>query len=324
MALGHLRVVIPGGSGQLGQVLARHFHEQGHCVTTLSRHPKPAPWKSIAWTGYDLGDWAGAVDGADVVINLAGRSVNCRYNSANRREIKYSRVITTGVVGQAIASAVRPPALWLNASTCAIYRHSVDRAMDEVTGEILENDPSVPRKWAFSVDVATSWERALWAPNTPHTRRIALRSAMVMSPDRGGAFDHLLRLVRLGLGGTAGPGTQFVAWIHDVDFIRAAEFLIEREDLSGAINLCSPCPEPNRHFMRRLRHAWCTTYFGLPAPGPILSVGAALLRTEPELLLKSRRVSPRRLRESGFEFHFPNWRAASQDLVHRWRELNGD
>jgi uncharacterized protein len=315
-----LQIVVPGGSGQVGQILARHFHEQGHHVTTISRHAKPAEWRTIRWDGLELGDWVQDIDGSDVVINLAGRSVDCRYNAANRREIKNSRTITTGLVGQAIAAAKRPPALWLNASTATIYRHSVDRAMDDITGEIGGNEPGAPETWRFSIDVATSWERAFFAAQTPRTRKVALRSAMIMSPDRGGVFDALLHLVRLGLGGTSGPGTQFVSWIHDVDFIRSIEFLVEHRELEGVVNVCSPCPVPNRYFMRCLRHAWCTTYIGLPAPRWALAAGAILLRTETELVLKSRRVVPARLLKAGFEFHFPNWRGAAQDLVHRWRE----
>jgi hypothetical protein len=315
-----LQIVIPGGSGQVGQILARHFHEQGHHVTVLSRHAKPAEWRTIRWDGMELGDWVQDIDGCDVVINLAGRSVNCRYNAANRRQIKNSRTITTGLVGKAIAAAARPPAVWLNASTATIYRHSLDRAMDEAAGEIGGKEPGAPETWGFSIDVATSWERAFFAAETPHTRKVALRSAMIMSPDPRGLFDTLLHLVRLGLGGTSGPGTQFVSWIHAVDFIRAVEFLIGHEELEGAVNVCSPCPVPNRYFMRCLRHAWCTTYIGLPAPGWALSMGAMFLRTETELILKSRRVVPARLLNAGFEFHFPNWRGAAQDLVHRWRE----
>ncbi len=321
---GHLRIVIPGGTGQVGQILARHFHEQGHCVTVLSRHPKPAEWKSVLWDACELGYWAETIDGADVVINLAGRSVNCRYNAANRRAIKNSRTITTGLVGQAIAQAAHPPPLWLNASTATIYRHTLDHAMDEATGELGGNEPSVSSKWSFSVDVAASWERALFAAETPRTRRVAMRSGMIMSPDSGGVFDTLLRLVRYGLGGSAASGQQFVSWIHDVDFIRAIDFLIAREELSGVVNICSPRPVPNRHFMRCLRHAWCTQYIGIPASKWMLEIGAILLGTETELILKSRRVIPRRLLTSGFEFHFPNWRGAAQDLVHRWQQLHGD
>jgi uncharacterized protein (TIGR01777 family) len=319
-----LRIVIPGGTGQVGQILARHFHERGHRVTVIARHPKPAEWDMVEWDAHHLDQWALAMDGADVVINLAGRSVNCRYNAANRREIKNSRTITTGLVGEAIARSSHPPQLWLNASTATIYRHALDAPMDEATGELGGSEPGVPVKWRFSIDVATSWERSFFAADTPRTRRIALRSAMIMSPDAGGIFDTLLQLVKWGLGGAAGNGQQYVSWIHDVDFTRAIEHLIEHEDLSGVVNVSSPFPVPNRDFMCCLRQSWCTSYVGLPAPKWILALGAVLLRTETELVLKSRRVVPRRLLESGFEFHFPNWRGACQDLVQRWRELHCD
>ena len=198
-----LRIVIPGGSGQVGNVLARHFHGQGHSVTVLSRHPEPSSWQVLPWNGRELGTWTNAIDGADIVVNLAGRNVNCRYTPANRREIMDSRILSTRVVAQAIAQAAKPPALWMNTSTATIYRHALDRAMDESTGELGGHEADAPSTWSFSIDVATSWEREFFAADTPHTRRIALRSAMTMSPDPGGIFDTLLRLVRAGLGGKA-------------------------------------------------------------------------------------------------------------------------
>lgn len=319
-----LRIVLPGGSGQIGQILARHFHEQGHSVTVIARHPKQAKWQTIYWDANTLGDWTSVLEGSDVVINLAGHTVNCRYNDANRREIKNSRIFTTNLIGQAIARSANPPRLWMNASTATIYRHALDRPMDEVNGELGGNEPNIPRKWQFSIDVATGWERTLFAADTPRTRRIALRSAMVMSPDRGGVFDALLGLVQWGLGGPAGSGRQYVSWIHDVDFVRAIEFLITHEEFSGPVNISSPFPLQNRKLMFCLRRAWCTSYVGLPAPTWALAIGAIFLRTETELVLKSRRVVPRLLLDAGFEFHFPNWRGACQDLVQRWRELNGD
>jgi uncharacterized protein (TIGR01777 family) len=319
-----LRIVLPGGSGQIGQILARHFHEQGHSVTVIARHPKPAEWRTVYWDANTLGDWVSVIDGSDLVINLAGHTVNCRYNDTNRREIKNSRIFTTNLVGQAIARSSNPPRLWMNASTATIYRHALDRPMDEIGGELGGSEPNVPPSWQFSIDVATGWERTLFAAETPHTRRIALRSAMVMSPDRGGIFDALLGLVQWGLGGRAGSGHQYVSWIHDVDFIRAIEFLIAHEELSGPVNISSPFPVQNWKMMYCLRRAWCTSYIGLPAPKWALAIGALVLRTETELILKSRRVIPRRLLDAGFEFHFPNWRGACQDLVQRWRELNCD
>lgn len=315
-----LRIVIPGGSGQLGHILARHFYEQDHSVTVLARRPVPADWNVVLWDGCTQGPWASVIDGADVVINLAGRSVNCRYNAHNRREILESRVASTRAVGEAIAAASSPPAVWLNASTATIYRQSFDRPLDE-TGELGGNEPDVPGKWRFSIQVATAWEQALADAQAPKTRKIALRSAMVMSPDPGGVFDRLLLLVRCGLGGAAGSGEQFISWVHHADFERAVEFLIDHEELSGPVNLASPAPVPDRDFMHCLRQCWCPSYIGLSSPRPVLELGALVLRTETELMLKSRRVVPGRLTAAGFEFHFPEWRGACCDLVERWRKL---
>jgi uncharacterized protein (TIGR01777 family) len=316
-----LHIVIPGGSGHLGTLLARHFHEQNQFVTVISRYPKAREWQTVHWEPNETGPWTESLSGADVVINLAGRSVNCRYNAQHRREIENSRIVTTALIGEAIAQSASPPRLWLNASTATIYRQSEDEPMDEITGEMGGNEPDLPSSWQFSIDVATSWERAFFSAETPQTRKVALRSAMVMSPDNGGAFDAFLRLVRYGVGGRAGSGRQFVSWIHDVDFIRSIEFLISREDLTGPANICSPFPVTNEEFMWDLRRAWSPAYIGIPLPRPLLELGAFLLRSETELVLKSRRVIPRRLLDAGFEFHFPNWRGASQDLVRRWRDL---
>ncbi len=276
----------------------------------------------VHWDGQELGPWAETLDGADVVINMAGRSVNCRYNAGNQRAIRYSRIFTTSLVGQAIARAARPPHLWMNASTATIYRHSLDRDMTEARNELGGGEPNLPSTWRFSIDVAKDWERSFFAAETPQTRKIALRSAIVMNPDTGGAFDMLLRIVRMGFGGRAGSGKQYVSWIHDVDFIRALEFLIAHEDFDGVVNIASPCPLPNREFMCCLRREWCTSYVGIPAAEWMLAIGAIFLRTETELLLKSRRVVPGRLLDANFEFHFPNWRGACQNLVARWRDLH--
>jgi len=314
-----LRIVIPGGSGQIGQILARHFHAKGHTVRILARHVRPGPWWTTLWDGRQMGSWAKELDGADLVVNLAGSTVNSRYTKGNRKAIKESRVRTTELIGQAIAKASRPPALWINASTATIYRHSLDRPMDEATGEIGGNEPKIPSSWRFSIDVATSWERAFFDARTPATRRIAIRSSMVLSPDKGGVFDVLSKLVRRGLGGTAGPGNQFFSWIDDLDFVQAIEYLIANDKLEGPINVCSPNPIPNREFMRALRKAWGIP-IGLPTASWMLAVGAVLMRTETELVLKSRRVVPGRLLKEGFEFNHPDWPSAAQDLVRRWRE----
>lgn len=317
-----MRVVLPGGSGQVGTVVARHFHAAGHDVVVIARTSRAnAPWRTVQWDGQTLGDWTREIDGADIVINLAGRSVNCRYNPANRREIKESRVVTTKLVGQAIAQASRPPALWLNASTATIYRHALDRPMDEATGKLGGNEPDAPDTWRFSIDVAKSWEEAFFAANAPGARKIALRSALIVSPDRGGIFDTLLSLVRHGVGGTSGSGKQFVSWVHDEDFVRALDYIIAHGDIDGVVNIASPNPLPNKEFMARLREAWGTK-IGLPATEWMLEIGAVFLRTETELVLKSRRVVPGRLLAHGFEFKFPHWPAAACDLVERWRNDN--
>jgi len=313
-----MKIVIPGGSGQVGTILARHFHANRHDVVVLSRTPAAAPWRVVSWDAQRLGPWIAELDGADVVINLAGRSVNCRYTAANRRAIKESRLLSTHVVGEAIREATRPPRVWLQASTATIYAHRYDAPNDERTGIIGGSEPNAPDTWRFSIDVATSWETALDAANTPRTRKVAMRSAMIMSPDRGGVFDVLLGLVRRRLGGRVGDGKQFVSWIHDVDFIRAVEFLIDR-DLSGPVNLAAPEPLPNVEFMRVLREAWGVR-LGLPATRWMVELGTWMLRTESELVLKSRRVVPGRLLEAGFTFRFPTWLKAARDLCRRWKE----
>ncbi len=313
-----MKIVLAGGSGQIGTLLARHFHKQDHQAVVIARSPQNAPWRFVQWDGATLGDWAGELERADVLINLAGRSVNCRYTPANRRTIKESRVQSTVLLGQAVARLFHPPRLWMNASTATIYRHALDRPMDEDTGEIGGSERDCPSSWRFSIDVATSWEEAFFSAVTPRTRKVALRSAMTMSPDPGGIFAMLLRLVRFGLGGTAGSGEQFVSWIHDVDFIRSIEFLTTHEEFDGPVNLSAPGPLPNREFMHALRHAWGTS-IGLPATRSMLELGALFLRTETELILKSRRVIPGRLLQAGFEFQFPYWPEAAGDLVKRWR-----
>ncbi|MCM3876797.1 MAG: TIGR01777 family oxidoreductase [Thermoanaerobaculia bacterium] len=315
-----MKVVIPGGSGQVGTILARAFLAAGHEVIVLSRQDRSAPWRVVRWDGETADEWCTELDGADVVINLAGRSVNCRYTPANRRAIKESRVRAIRVIGDAIARASRPPRVWLQASTATIYAHRYDAANDEATGLLGGSEPATPDTWRFSIDVATSWESAARESITPRTRKVLLRSAIILSPDRGGPFDLLLRLVRCGLGGQAGDGRQYVSWIHDQDFTRAILWLIEQDGFEGAVNVAAPNPVTNGEFMGSLRAAWGIR-FGLPAATWMLEIGAVLLRTETELILKSRRVVPGRLLEAGFTFQFPAWSEAARDLCERHRRL---
>jgi uncharacterized protein len=313
-----MKIVIPGGSGQVGRMLARHFREQGHAVTVLSRTPRTEPWRVTVWDGVTLGPWVADLQESDVLINLAGRSVNCRYHAANRRAILESRLRSTGLLNNIFACLNPVPRLWINASTATIYRHALDRPMDEATGELGGNEPGAPDTWNFSIDVAKAWEEAFFSTPTPLTRKVAIRSAMTFSPDRGGVFDTFLGLVRHRLGGPQGRGDQFVSWVHETDFCRAIDFLMEREELAGVVNVASPNPLPNREFLEILCEAWGIR-FGMPTRGWMLEIGTFLLRTESELVLKSRRVVPGRLLSAGFQFQFPEWRAAARDLVERWR-----
>lgn len=317
-----MKIIIPGGSGQVGTVLARKFHAVGHEVVVLSRNPGSAAWRTIPWDAETLGPWAAEVDGADVVINMAGRSVNCRYGPENRRLILESRVNSTRAVGAAIAESKNPPRLWLQAATATIYADRYDAPNDEATGVIGGSEPNAPDTWRFSIEVAKAWEAALNDSETPDTRKIALRSAMTMSPDRGGIFDVLSGLVRVGLGGKVWHGRQFVSWIHETDFLAAIDWLIEHEDFDGPVNLAAPNPLPYAEFMKGLRKAW-NMPVGLPAARWMVGIGTFVMRTESELVLKSRRVVPGRLLEAGFEFQFPHWPAAAEELVSRRKGNSG-
>lgn len=238
------RLILPGGAGYLGRVLTRYFIGQGYEVVVLTRRvpdtPAPEHVRFLAWDGKTLGDWAATIDGAAAVVNLAGKSVNCRYNEANKQAIYDSRLHSTTVVGEAIAACAVPPPVWLNASSATIYRDSQakgpaeDRPMDEATGEPGEG---------FSVDVCRKWEQAFFeAPTPPATRKVALRTTIVFGPTPGGAMDMFRLLARIGLAGPMGGGRQYVSWIHEEDFARAVEFLIARADLSGPVNLAGVVP----------------------------------------------------------------------------------
>jgi len=311
-----MKIVIPGGTGQVGTILARYFHKTGHDVVVFGRHPVKAPWRVLDWDAKTMGDWIKEIELADAVINLAGRNVNCRYTLENRRLIMESRVQATQVIGKAISESSRPPRVWLQAGTATIYSHRYDSPNDEATGLIGGSEPDAPLKWRFSIEVAQAWERAAQDAMTPHTRKVLMRSAMIMSPDAGGIFDTLLRLVRFGLGGRVGSGRQYVSWMHDQDFVNAILWLIDNDAVEGVVNLAAPHPLPYSEFMRVLRAEWGIP-IGLPATKWMLEIGALFLQTESELVLKSRRVIPGRLVQSGFRFQFPSWVDAARDLCRR-------
>ncbi|RRR99529.1 TIGR01777 family oxidoreductase [Glycomyces terrestris] len=312
-----MKIVIPGGTGNLGAVLERGLLAAGHRITVLTRNPT-AP-HHLHWDGRTLGPWTEALEGADAVVNLAGRAVHIREDAAYRDEVMASRVDSTRVIGEALAAAEHPPAVWLQASTATIYAHTFDRANDEETGVIGGAEPGVPARWSYSIDIARAWERALDEAQTPRTRKVAMRTAIVMNPDRGSAFDAFCRMARLGIGGPVAGGRQFVSWIHEEDFARAVLFLIERDDLAGPVNLAAPHPLRQRDFMRILRRAMGVR-FAVPATGWMAEIGALVLRSDTEVLLKSRRVVPARLEAAGFEFRHPAWEAAAAALVAAKRE----
>jgi len=313
-----MKIILAGGTGQVGRMLLRAWTHAGHDCVVLTRHPSPTlAARSVAWNGCTLGPWVTELDGADLVVNLAGRSVNCRYTEKNLGWMMRSRVESTRVLGQAIAFVGNPPKLWLQAGTSTIYAHRHDAPNDEATGLIGGAEPGVPALWKRSIDIALAWEAELDAAPTPRTRKVSLRSAMIMSPDRGGVFSAFATLCSLGMG-PQGDGTQYVSWIHEQDFIAALDFIIRHEHLAGAINLCAPHPLTNRAFVAAL-HTALGRRLSVRAPSWVLETGALIIRTETELLLKSRRVIPGRLLDAGFRFQFPEWPSSAADLVRRWR-----
>ncbi len=308
-----MRFVIAGASGFMGRSLAARFGESGDEVLTIGRERADATW------GDDTGILA-VVDGADVLINLAGKSVNCRYGPANRAEILRSRVETTRALARAVSAAARPPRLWLNSSTATIYRHAEDRAMTESTGELGNG---------FSVEVARAWEEAFFESELPSTRRVALRTAIVLGD--GSALVPLLNLARIGFGGAQidGPwfrsrrrvaagtfheygargGRQRFSWVHLDDVFGIIGFLIAHEDIDGVVNVSSPNPVDSVTVMRSIRRALGMP-FGIPLHRWVLEPGAWAIRTETELVLKSRWVVPERLLAAGYVFAHPEIDAA--------------
>lgn len=306
------RLILPGGNGFLGRLLTEWFTGRGWDVVVLARRPardRPGV-RDVRWDGETLGRWARELESADALVNLAGRSVDCRYHARNRRAILDSRLNSTRVLADAVRACDQPPRVWLNSSTATIYKHSLERAMDESS----EIGATPAAKDAFSIEVATRWERALDDAVAPHTRKVALRTAMVLADVPGTVYCVLRRLARLGLGGAMGSGKQFVSWIHHVDFCRAIEWLIDHNELTGPVNLSAPVPVTNREMMRILRRTFSAP-IGLPATEWMLEIGAFLLRTETELVIKSRRVVPGRLLESGFMFEHPQFEPAIREIA---------
>ena len=305
------RIVLAGGSGHLGTLLAKHLSNSGSEIVVLSRSPQAnsKTARFVTWDAASVGDWQRELDGAFGIINLTGRSVNCRYTEKNRRDIMQSRVLSTTAIGKAITKCSSPPPVWLNASTATIYKHSYDKPMDE-NGEMAGTHDA---KDEFSVEVALAWEKALFEAQTPNTRKVALRISMVLSDEEGSVFPVLRGLVRKGMGGAMGGGRQYVAWIHQHDFCRAIDWILTHPQFSGGVNVAAPNPITNRDMMRTLRQV-CGVPIGLPAARWMLEIGAFFMRTETELMLKSRRAIPGKLLIDGFQFQFSTFEQAAQNL----------
>ncbi|AHM61570.1 hypothetical protein D770_16580 [Flammeovirgaceae bacterium 311] len=297
--------MIAGGSGFLGSLSARYFLSQGWRVVVLSRsrQKRSRLIKHLLWDGKSIGPWQQELEDAEVLLNLSGRSVDCRYTKANRQEILSSRLDSTRCLAEAVAACKNPPRLWINASSATIYRHSYE-PQDEYRGEAGKG---------FSVAVCQQWEKAFYEKPLPGVRKVALRMGIVLGRNAG-ALVPMKQLVQLGLGGWFGRGTQYMSWLHQQDYLRILSFIIDTPAAEGNINATAPQPIPNRPFLKAMRRAMGTP-FGLPLPNPLLSLGALLIRTETELILKSRCVVPSRLQELGFRFQYSRAEEALQDLL---------
>jgi len=301
------KLIIAAGTGFLGQVLVNHFKNKFDEIVILTRGKSKTinGIKYVNWNAKTFSGWENELENATVLINLAGKSVDCRYTKENKKEILWSRIQSTRILNKAVLNCTNPPKHWLNSSTSTIYRFSLDKQMDEVNGEI-GND--------FSINVALSWEKAFYKTETPNTLKTALRTSIVLGK-KGGAFIPLKTLAKTGFGGKQGKGNQFISWIHEEDFANAIDFIIQKE-ITGVINIVSPQPVRNADFMQKLRKA-VGFPFGIPMNTFLLKIGSFIIRTEPELVLKSRNVIPKRLLENGFEFKFGNIDEAFGNLLNK-------
>lgn len=300
------KIILAGGSGYLGTLLARYFADKVRSIVILTRG---ATWQrgnlqAVSWDGANDGPWQTHLEGADLLVNLTGKNVNCRYTQVNRREILGSRVAATEALGRAVAAAQVPPKVWVQFTSATIYRHAEDFAMDEIAGEI---------GYGFSVDVCRQWEKTFWAQPAPQTRKVILRTGIVLGRQNG-AFPRLLNLVRLGLGGHQGNGRQYISWIHEADVAGIVEWVATNPSATGVYNCTAPGPVPNAQFMELMRKAYGVPV-GLPTPAWLLEMGARLIGTETELVLKSRWVVPAKLLLAGYLFQFSQAGPAIHDLI---------
>jgi uncharacterized protein len=300
------KVIIAGGSGFIGKKLSQHYIAKGCEVVVLTRK-KPHEESGIRFAQWDaktLGPWSNELEGASLLINMVGRSVDCRYNRENKKQIYESRIDSTRILGKAVNNVLNPPLLWLNSSSATIYRHAEDRQMDEATGDIGTG---------FSVDVCKKWEEAFFDCETTKTRKVALRSSIVLGKN-GGALKPLINLSKLGFGGYQGNGKQYFSWVHEDDLIAAIDFVFSHQEIQGVINIASPYPQTNKELMHLLRKI-LKVPFGIPMPKFLLEFGAFIINTETELILKSRNVIPGVLLDNGFVFKYPRLEQALEDLI---------
>ncbi|MES2108522.1 MAG: TIGR01777 family oxidoreductase [Bacteroidota bacterium] len=300
------KIVLAGGNGYLGIVLAKYYKDKAEEIIILSRHEKQTEGnvRTIVWDGKTRGKWTAELVNADMVINLCGKNVNCRYTEKNKAEIFASRLVPTELLGEVIRDLYEPPKLWINLSSATIYRHAEDRPQDEETGEIGTG---------FSVDVVNAWETAFNKYETPKTRKVALRMGIVLGRSDS-VFPRLLNLVKLGFGGKQGNGGQYVSWVHETDAAHSTEWLMDHSELSGVFNCVAPNPVKNNDLMRIIRKIYGMP-IGLPAPKWLLEIGSVVIGTETELILKSRWVLPKRLLDSGFKFEYPDIERAVKNIL---------
>lgn len=300
------KVVLAGGSGYIGSVLADFYKEKADIVVVLTRgnSMQKGNVRSVHWNGKDIDEWVEELEGADLLVNLTGKNVNCRYNEKNKAEILRSRLDATAALGNAVTRLSNPPKVWIQSASATIYRHADDRPMDEYAGEFGNG---------FSVDVCKAWEKMFWDQNTPNTRKVLLRIGIVLGKSDS-ALPRMLRLVRFGIGGRQGNGNQYMSWIHESDVVSAIHWIVNNKDIQGTFNCTSPCPLRNSDFMRTLREV-CKAPFGIVTPSWLLGIGAWLIGTETELVLKSRWVVPTKLLEAGYVFRFPDLHDALTDIL---------
>jgi len=315
-----MKIVIPGGTGFLGQLLTKSFLSEGHEVVILSRNDtNPCDARVVPWDGATLGEWAKEIEGADAVINLAGQSVKCLYTDKQIKTLRSSRVKPTQVIGQAIKQANQPPSIWLQMSSAAIYAHSFNTPNDEETGKIGEA-PDIPSVWKKIVKLVQDWEEALETASTKNTRKVIMRQSVVMAVQPQGAFNIFLWLCRWGLGGSIAGGKQMISWINADDFVKSIKFLLQNNSIEGPVNICSPHPISQAEYMKVLRNV-VGSRFGIPATKWMIELSSYIMQIDSELSLKSRYVVPKVLLDNQFSFQFPDWKDAAKNLYSIWKKI---